>query len=536
MAEAFPYKTPPLAPYQRDILQRTAMKPYHFLALEQGTGKSWLTINTAAALWLDNRIDAMIVLAPNGVHAAWAHDQLPTHMPDAVPRSVAVWRSSTERHAQQRSGQYSPDVTRVITAQPHRTALRILCVNTEAVGTVAAVDKVVTQMLRSGRVLLVVDEASDYSTPTAKRTRALLRWSRLASYRRCLDGTPVGKAPWDVWAMYRFLHPSVLAYAPTFRAMKDAHGEWLELQRGDTGRAFKLLKKHRDGTFMYKNVEQLTTAIAAHTSRVTKVEALPFLPPKQHDKVYFELSAMQCTLIAELRANLQTQLRSGALVTTTNVLTQYLRIQQIANGYAAPDAAWVDPSAALPDVAPEREPMEHLFASPLTDNPRLVLLRTMLAAERARNPASFTPTIVWARFRLDAFLCASVARELGLRVAVYDGSVDRVLRDSIVSDFQEGHYDVLVGNPAAGGRGLNLYRAEHVIYYSNGFGLRQRLQSEDRAHRIGTKRTVRYWDMIGVDDVANPGFSIDNIIVRALRQNKGLADLVTGDPTLSAWL
>ena len=54
----------------------------------------------------------------------------------------------------------------------------------------------------------------------------------------------------------------------------------------------------------------------------------------------------------------------------------------------------------------------------------------------------------------------------------------------------------MVGTPSTGGYGITLTAANTVIYYSNGYDLEKRLQSEDRAHRIGQKKNVTYIDII----------------------------------------
>ena len=68
-----------------------------------------------------------------------------------------------------------------------------------------------------------------------------------------------------------------------------------------------------------------------------------------------------------------------------------------------------------------------------------------------------------------------------------------------------------IGTPATGGYGLTLTAANTVIYYSNGYDLEKRLQSEDRAHRIGQKKSVTYVDINAQD-------TVDEKIVKSLRK------------------
>ena len=86
----------------------------------------------------------------------------------------------------------------------------------------------------------------------------------------------------------------------------------------------------------------------------------------------------------------------------------------------------------------------------------------------------------------------------------------------------------LIGNPAKGKEGHDLYAARTVIYYSNSFNLIDRLQSEDRAHRIGQEHPVNYIDL-----VANG--TVDEHIIGALRDKFNIASQITGDK-MREWL
>ena len=86
----------------------------------------------------------------------------------------------------------------------------------------------------------------------------------------------------------------------------------------------------------------------------------------------------------------------------------------------------------------------------------------------------------------------------------------------------------MVGTPQTGGYGITLTKANTVIYYSNGYDLEKRLQSEDRAHRIGQKKTVTYVDLICED-------TVDEKIVKALRGKINIASEVLGEE-LKAWI
>jgi SNF2 family DNA or RNA helicase len=112
--------------------------------------------------------------------------------------------------------------------------------------------------------------------------------------------------------------------------------------------------------------------------------------------------------------------------------------------------------------------------------------------------------------------------EMGISCVEYHGGISAAERERAVDDFQSGAARVFIGQPQSGGIGLTLTAAETVIYYSNDFNLETRLQSEDRAHRIGTKRHVVYIDLIAQD-------TIDETIARSLQAKTNVAANVLGD-------
>jgi len=85
-----------------------------------------------------------------------------------------------------------------------------------------------------------------------------------------------------------------------------------------------------------------------------------------------------------------------------------------------------------------------------------------------------------------------------------------------------------VGQPKTGGYGITLTAANTVIYFSNSYDLEIRLQSEDRAHRIGQTNKVTYIDLV------SPG-TIDEKILQALRDKVDIAGQVLREDTKS-WL
>ena len=106
-------------------------------------------------------------------------------------------------------------------------------------------------------------------------------------------------------------------------------------------------------------------------------------------------------------------------------------------------------------------------------------------------------------------------------VSYFGDTTDEQRQDAITS-FQKGDARFFVGNPQTGGYGITLTAANTVIYFANSFDLAVRMQSEDRAHRIGQKSSVTYIDMIAEG-------TIDEKIVKSLREKINLAGEVLGE-------
>ena len=86
----------------------------------------------------------------------------------------------------------------------------------------------------------------------------------------------------------------------------------------------------------------------------------------------------------------------------------------------------------------------------------------------------------------------------------------------------------MVGTPATGGYGITLTAASTMIYYSNGYDLEKRQQSEARIDRIGQEKPMTYIDIICED-------TVDERIVKALRKKINIASEVMGEE-LKAWI
>lgn len=479
----FRFRTEPFA-HQREWFQKSRDREVFAVLWEQGTGKTKLVIDTAAWLRLRGEIDAVVVVAPSGVELNWITDEIPEHLADCIKdATLFAWstkRARTEAHRRR---------AKELVDEPFPWA----AISYDAAMTDLG-KRFLWAMLSKRKVLYVLDESDLIKSPGAKRTKRIVASGRYARHKRILTGTPVSNSPFDLYSQVQFLDEDFWKrrMIPTFQVFKHRYGI-IEMKHAGEREYPKIIG--------YRRLKELNDVLAEVGSRVLKEDVLD-LPPKLYTKRYFELSPEQDRLYKELRDEYRTRHEGGETVTAALAMTRLLRLQQITCGYLPAD-----------DDDPE-EPTRDIPGP----NPRLELLSEVCST-------TTSGCIIWARFRKDV---DRICVMLGDRAVRYDGAADEDERAEAKRRFKQGQAQFFVSNPAVGATGLTLTEAKTVIYYSNSFSLRLRLQSEDRAHRIGQQDAVCYIDLVA------PG-TVDGHIVSALRKKRDVSSEVTGD-SLTEWM
>jgi SNF2 family DNA or RNA helicase len=252
----------------------------------------------------------------------------------------------------------------------------------------------------------------------------------------------------------------------------------------------------------YRHLDELQKKLNRFAFRVTKEECLD-LPDKVFVRREIELTPEQKKYYEQMKLMALSILDDGSMMTTNNALTQIMRLQQICCGHVKLDDGRQEdiPSNRVNELLAQIEEVEG-------------------------------KVIIWANYRRDIEnIKLALQEKHGMTsVATYFGDTEAEERQEIVTNFQDPGHDLrfFVGNPRTGGYGLTLTAAKTVIYYSNNFDLEVRLQSEDRAHRIGQTNKVTYVDFI------SPG-TVDEHIVKALRSKINIANAVLGEE-LKEWI
>tara|TARA_Y100001973_G_C5117392_1_gene290903 strand:- start:20 stop:982 length:963 start_codon:yes stop_codon:yes gene_type:complete len=313
-----------------------------------------------------------------------------------------------------------------------------------------------------------------------------------SSYRRILTGSPITKSPMDLYSQCSFLSTRALNFS-SYYAFQGRYA--IIKQRAFGARSFQEIVG-------YRNLEELNEKLEQFSTRTLKEECLD-LPDKLYTRRNITMSDEQNSVYNQMKKLALAQLDSGELSTTASILTQIMRLQQICCGFFQPDVGEI---RQLP-------------------NNRLSELLDITDELQGK-------AIIWASFTHDI---QQIARSLRDRfgpdsVALYYGDTPQEDRQKIVHKFQDMTSELrfFVGQPKTGGYGITLSAATTVIYYSNSYDLENRLQSEDRAHRIGQKKNVTYIDLVCPN-------TIDEKILEALKSKINLSQKVFGEEARN-WL
>ena len=477
----YKFKTMPYE-HQLEALKRSWNKKEYAYFMEMGTGKSKVLIDNIALLYDKGGINAAIIVAPKGVYRNWSGKEIPAHMPNHVERHVGVWNPAP-------TVKQKTELLKLFEVSPE---LKILIINVEAFSTKKGV-AFVEKFILAHNTLIAVDESTTIKNPKAQRTNNLLKLAINTKYRRILTGFPVTQSPLDLYSQSAFLSTQLLGYS-SFYSFQNRYAKIINRSMGQ--RTFRQVVG-------YQNLEELTENVNEFSYRVLKKECLD-LPDKVYQRREVELTPEQKKVYKQLKDYAIAQLESSELVSVTSVLTQILRLHQVVCGFVKHD---------------QGEEVE-------IKNNRLDSLLDVLAETQGK-------VIIWANYQYDIKRILKTLHDtVGTEaVATYYGETLDEDRQQIIKSFQDPDSPLtyLISNVQTGGYGITLTEASTVIYYSNNYDLEKRLQSEDRAHRIGQTNKVTYIDLVVKG-------TVDEKIVKALRNKLDLAQEVLGDEKWKDWI
>lgn len=464
-----------LSIYQKVAATCSSRAEGYGLFMEQGTGKTPVAIASIcrkAKEWKDaggKGLFKVIIVCPNNVRANWIHE---FEKFSTVPYRANVLRGGKMQRVRTFIDCMMPDDDLYFTA--------VIC----------SYDCMVNMFPQLKTVgtwdLAVLDESHYIKWHTTKRCKVAMELRDITTQRLVLTGTPITNTAIDLYTQFEFMRQGGSGFS-SFNAFRSFYGVFKD-RSGDHQQLIGL-----------QNLPFMQERLARMAFIIRKEEALPYLPPKQYDiwevemtteqaKVYNEVSQ---TLIAELENELE--LSGNKSLTINNILTRMLRLAEITSGYCKYDPVMDDDGNIITPGGVHR----------FDPNPKIEGLIEML---KEKKPGQ--KTIVWACFKQDIRqICARLDIE-GIKHVRFDGSTSEKDRIEAERAFNFDHdCTVFVGNPQAGGTGLNLLgyppgapdgyetNCDHVIYFSQNWSSTARSQSEDRAHRRGTRQRVRITDL-----------------------------------------
>ena len=474
----YKFKTKPYA-HQLTALEKSWNKENYAYFMEMGTGKTKVLIDNLAMLYDKGKVDSALIIAPKGVVKTWYEQELPTHLPDHIENVSVLWQPNITKTQQEKlDSLFEID-----------SALHILVMNVEALSTEKGV-KFATKFINSHKTLMAIDESTTIKTPTARRTKNIIKLGVNAKYKRIMTGSPVTKNPLDLYTQCEFLDPWLLdfssyyAFRNRYALMKTMH---------ISGRSIQVVDK-------FQNLGELSDTVKQFSYRVLKEDCLD-LPPKNFIKRHITLTPDQKKVYEQMKKHAIAMLNKK-VTTTVSVLTQLMRLHQITCGYVTAD------DGSIQEV----------------ESNRMNELMSILEETEGK-------VIIWANYQFSVKdIIQKITKKFGKQSYVdYYGLTPQEVRQENIKRFQnDPECRFIIGTPQTGGYGITLTQANTVIYYSNGYDLEKRLQSEDRAHRIGQKKAVTYIDIIAED-------TIDEKIVEALRKKIDIASEVLGEE-LKDWI
>ena len=475
----FKFKTKPFA-HQLKALEMSWDKKVFAYFMEMGVGKSKVLIDNISMLYDKGHINGVLIVAPKGVYKNWYSSEIPTHMADHVEKKMVLWEANITK-----SKQKELDILFKTDEDLH-----ILIMNVEAFSTKKGT-QFAQKFLSCHKTLMAIDESTTIKSPTAARTKSIIDLGKDVKYKRILTGSPVTKSPLDLFTQCFFLDAWLLEQQ-SYYSFKTRYAITRKINVG--ARSVEIVVG-------YRNLGELSDRLKSFSYRVLKDDCLD-LPEKTFMKRIIKLSEEQQKVYNQMKQLALAEL-NGKLVTTASVLTQLMRLHQITCGHFKSDDGSVQ----------------------ILKNERIDELLNILNEVEGK-------AIIWAHYRHDIeVIVDNIKKEYGDNsVMTYYGDTSTEDRQKAITKIQDPNSPVrfLVGTPQTGGYGITLTGASTMIYYSNGYDLEKRQQSEARIDRIGQTKNMTYIDIIAEN-------TVDEKIVDALRKKVNIASKVMGEE-LKDWI
>jgi len=427
--------TTELYPHQEPPVSKLIRSRVGGLLMEMGTGKTRLAIEFASIR--QRKIDRVVWFCPVSLKVTIKHE-LHKHT-DLVQGGVYV---------------FDEGVTTRQRNLPRSVPWYVIGIESMSSSdrTVLAARELITP-----ETFVIVDESSYIKGHRSRRTRRITALAERARYRMILTGTPMSQGVQDLFAQMRFLSPKILGYH-SFYSFAANHLEYSDKYPG------LIVRAH--------NTDWLAAKINPYVYQITKEDAGLNLPQKLYDQRYFLLTDEQEAAYEQAKWDILMSCPDD-LLDSYVIFQLFTALQQIVSGF---------------------ERREGVFR----EYPHRRLETLLDVIQSLPEGATSEKIIVWCKYRYSVRAIAeALTRQYSPdAVALYYGDLNEHERGQELERWRR-ESRFLVATQATGGHGLTLNEADYSIFYENSFKYADRLQAEDRNHRIGKTRRPTYIDIFG---------------------------------------
>jgi len=333
--------------------------------------------------------------------------------------------------------------------------------------------------------VIILDEAQNIKNANAKQTKAVK--SLNARHRIILTGTPIENRPTDIWSLMDFVNHGLLGTKSWFNSQY--------------GRALSYSNKKEQQENAQKVAQQLKLVVSPFMLRRLKTDTtiISDLPDRINHKIVCKLSLEQTSLYKACVDNMLSELSQtkDGLARRGLILTTLMRLKQICNHPAQFTKEALEGNSGKMDVL-------YGLLDEILENDEKVLIFTQFK-------------------EMGTILTKLIYEKTGRRVPFLNGSTPAKDRGKMVQDFQEENSsNIFVLSLKAGGIGLNLTAANHVVHYDRWWNPAVEDQATSRAHRIGQKKIVSVHTFIC-------NGTIEDRIDAMIEQKISLAQSVVGE-------
>ena len=442
--------------------------------MEMGTGKTKIYVDLSCAMFLDGKIDSVVLLTKNSVCRNTIRE-IKKHCP------LEEYHTRIPEFSTIKAKKDNTEFGRV-------EGMKFLVAGLESLSVKDGSGKMfdyIWDFVNNNKCVMIIDEVHLIKNPSSNRTKNVMKLGSMVDYRFAGTGTPITNNLLDLYAPYQFLDPNILGI-----------GNFYSFRNRYTIRG-GFENKEIVG---YDNVDELISLIKPWTFQATKAD-MEDLPPKIYmEPMTIPMTKDQRKLYDTIRRDRVAEIEAlqDKELAVQSILQVYLLLHQICAGFVSFDddqgkrqKEWVIP--------PEKNPKYRELLSILEDNPQ----------------AQFN---IWTKHLMELGAVYKILQKIGPTVKLH-GNMSSEERERTIKDFTEGRAKYMIATQETGGTGLTFTNCSNVIYLSNGFKFGDRVQSEDRNHRIGTKKAVTYIDLVMEN-------SVEEKILDILRDKKSLAEFV----------